>query len=365
MKISACLIVKNEEKVLEMTLPTLKEGVDEIILVDTGSSDRTVEIAEKYGAKVYHFAWIDDFSAARNESLKYAGGDWVIWVDADEFIRSEDLSALRKTLEASQEEAYLLPISECPLGTTEGSSFYFRVKAFKNGCGIHFEREFNEQVYRADGRLLETKAFLPSVKIYHWGRNLSKETMQGKKERNFRILEEVLQKNPQDAHYHFLLANNYADVGEKGKAAEEYGKVIELDSGALAAASRVKRARILVDDGHYDEAYELLKTAAAVQPWNAEVFNLIAIVYLSIGNTEKAVQVLEHSRQLTPPQNYPMGIDLTQFGYFPNYLLGNASLLSGDKKKALEAFKSAYALNPEAGLRSKIENLEKEVDSNV
>ncbi len=324
MKLSACLIVKNEEKTLELTLPNLKAAMDEIILVDTGSSDRTVEIAEKYGAKVYHFTWIDNFAAARNESLKYASGDWIIWVDADEFIKPEDFKALRKTLEGSREDAYLLPITECPLGTTDGSGFYFRVKVFKNGCGFHFERAFNEQVYRADGQLLETKAFLPSVKIYHWGRNLGKETMQGKKERNFRILEEVLQKNPQDAHYHFLLANNYSDVGEKEKAAEEYGKVIELDSGVLAAASRVKRARILVDAGRYDEAYDLLKTAAAVQPWNAEVFNLIAVIYLSIGSTEKAIQVLEHALKLSPPENYVMGVDKTQYDSLPKYLLSKA-----------------------------------------
>ena len=86
MKISACMIVKNEADNLAKTLPSLSQVVDEIIVVDTGSTDETVAVAEKYGAKVLHFTWCDDFSAARNYSLRYATGDWVMWTDADELI---------------------------------------------------------------------------------------------------------------------------------------------------------------------------------------------------------------------------------------------------------------------------------------
>ncbi|MEK7296417.1 MAG: glycosyltransferase, partial [Planctomycetota bacterium] len=73
-KLSACLIVKNEESVLPRCLESIRTFVDEIIIVDTGSNDHTIEIAHSYGARVYHFSWIDDFSAARNESLRHARG---------------------------------------------------------------------------------------------------------------------------------------------------------------------------------------------------------------------------------------------------------------------------------------------------
>src|SRR5690242_5378631 len=81
--ISACLIVKNEEANLLRCLGSIRSSVDEIVVVDTGSTDRTVSVAESLGARVFHFEWCDDFSAARNESLRHAIGDWIIWVDGD------------------------------------------------------------------------------------------------------------------------------------------------------------------------------------------------------------------------------------------------------------------------------------------
>src|SRR5690242_19447443 len=93
--ISACLIVKNEEDNLARCLGSVASAVDEIVLVDTGSTDRTVEIAEQFGARVFHFTWCDDFSAARNESLRHARGEWILWVDGDDELVEAQPDALR------------------------------------------------------------------------------------------------------------------------------------------------------------------------------------------------------------------------------------------------------------------------------
>src|SRR5690348_3827247 len=82
--ISLCMIVKNEEKYLERCLKSVEGVVDEIIIVDTGSTDQTTEIAEKFGAKILRYQWNDDFSSARNYSLKNAKCDWILILDADE-----------------------------------------------------------------------------------------------------------------------------------------------------------------------------------------------------------------------------------------------------------------------------------------
>ncbi|MDE3076948.1 MAG: glycosyltransferase family 2 protein, partial [Chloroflexota bacterium] len=94
--ISACLIVKNEEANLGRCLRSLKGKVDEVIVVDTGSTDGTVEIARQGGARVAYFPWCDDFSAARNESLKLAASDFIIWIDADEELIEHKPGALAK-----------------------------------------------------------------------------------------------------------------------------------------------------------------------------------------------------------------------------------------------------------------------------
>ena len=89
-RISQCMIVKNEEKNIEKALSWGKGVVSEQIVVDTGSTDRTVELAEKMGAKVYHFEWIDDFSAAKNFAISKAKYEWIALLDADEYFSEED-----------------------------------------------------------------------------------------------------------------------------------------------------------------------------------------------------------------------------------------------------------------------------------
>ena len=92
--ISLCMIVKNEEKVLKRCLESIKDAVDEIIIVDTGSTDSTKKIAQKYTDKVYDFQWINDFSAARNEAFSKAKMDYQMWLDADDVFPKESLDKL-------------------------------------------------------------------------------------------------------------------------------------------------------------------------------------------------------------------------------------------------------------------------------
>ena len=93
--LSLCMIVKNEEKHLVRCLRSVRDVVDEMIIVDTGSTDKTKDIAKIFGAKLYDYPWTGDFAAARNESLKYATGDWILILDADEVISSRDFDELK------------------------------------------------------------------------------------------------------------------------------------------------------------------------------------------------------------------------------------------------------------------------------
>ena len=103
MKISVCLIVKNEEEKLWRCLASLANYVDEIIITDTGSNDSTIEIAKKYTDKIYFFEWIHDFSAARNFCQSHASWDYILWIDADEWFETSDIKALIKTIKENPE----------------------------------------------------------------------------------------------------------------------------------------------------------------------------------------------------------------------------------------------------------------------
>jgi glycosyltransferase involved in cell wall biosynthesis len=102
-EISACLIVKNEEKMLPRCLQSIA-GVDEIVVCDTGSTDGTVKIAESFGAKIVYFKWIDDFAAARNYVKNFATHDWILSIDADEFLEQNHLQKIRQRIESCRED---------------------------------------------------------------------------------------------------------------------------------------------------------------------------------------------------------------------------------------------------------------------
>jgi glycosyltransferase involved in cell wall biosynthesis len=94
-RVSLCLIAKNEEANLPACLGSVADLVQDIVVVDTGSTDRTKNVAAGFGARVFDFAWVDSFAAARNESLHQAGGDWILWLDGDEHFDEENRGKLR------------------------------------------------------------------------------------------------------------------------------------------------------------------------------------------------------------------------------------------------------------------------------
>ena len=110
MRVSLCMIARNEALTLPRCLTSVAGLVDEIIVVDTGSSDNTRTVAQELGAQVHDFAWVDDFAAARNESLRHASGDWIFWLDGDEHLDADNRAKLRTLLDGLTDEnaAYLM-----------------------------------------------------------------------------------------------------------------------------------------------------------------------------------------------------------------------------------------------------------------
>lgn len=139
--LTVCIIAKNEENTIKDCLESIKSVTNEIIVVDTGSTDNTKEIASQYTDKIYDFVWCDDFSAARNETLKHATSDWILVIDCDE--RLSDPERLKKLLEYKNVDAWLL-VQETPCENNK--TLCHTTRLFRNHKNIYWQNKIHEVV---------------------------------------------------------------------------------------------------------------------------------------------------------------------------------------------------------------------------
>ncbi|MEM5609555.1 glycosyltransferase family 2 protein [Bacillus thuringiensis] len=146
--ISLCLIVKNEEQTLNNCLSSVKGIPDEIIIVDTGSTDRTKEIARKWTSHVYDFEWIDDFSAARNASFQYATKDYILWLDADDVLEQEQSRKLKQLKESLSEGVDAVSMKYLMLNSEEKgiTSYTTRLRLVKREKGFKWKGIVHEDL---------------------------------------------------------------------------------------------------------------------------------------------------------------------------------------------------------------------------
>ena len=206
------MIVKNEEQYLRDCFLSIKDLVDEIVLVDTGSTDNTIKIAEEFGAKVFNFTWVNDFSAARNFALGKSTGDWILYLDADERLDHYSISEVRKILESNASLACYCTVKSYDAEESRDNSLRYP-RLFTNSQEIKFTGKVHEQI---EPSLLKNKyhIFNSSILIHHIGYNISKEEKNKKAHRNLSLLMEEynLQKS---AYCAFQIAQSYNVLGEK------------------------------------------------------------------------------------------------------------------------------------------------------
>ncbi|TCK98515.1 glycosyltransferase involved in cell wall biosynthesis [Natranaerovirga hydrolytica] len=219
--ISLCMIVKNEEALLARCLDTIKDIVDEINIVDTGSTDRTVEIAKQYTDRVFFFEWIGNFAAARNESFKYATKEYILYLDADDVVLEEDrakLKELKETLDPSVDSVSMY----YDAGTDEFGNVTLR---YRRNRLVKREKNFLwcgdcHQYLAVNGKIINADIAITHKKIKHAvGRTVS-------------IYEKKIERgddfSPRD---YFYYGNELRENGHYEKAIESYDKNIALKEG--------------------------------------------------------------------------------------------------------------------------------------
>jgi tetratricopeptide (TPR) repeat protein len=228
-KLSLCMIVKNEERFLRGCLESVKGIVDEIVIVDTGSTDSTLDIAREYGAKIVPHVWTDDFSEARNVSLANATGNWALWMDADEELAPESREILRQAIETAPANigGYMvmfrnwLTVPERRPGTE--MAIHHACRVFRRVPGVRFVGRIHEQNLRSLQELGYTYAKQEGLILDHFG--YAGEIMSGrnKHERFIRMLHREVDENPMEEFrtFHlFNLGNAYFTFGDMDNAAK-------------------------------------------------------------------------------------------------------------------------------------------------
>lgn len=221
--LTASLIVRNEEKFLGACLASLQGAVDEIVVVDTGSTDRSKEIAESAGACVYDFQWTNNFSEARNRALDLSTGEWILYIDADEKVRPETVSNLRAELSDPSHVGYEVLLHPRPNQTP-----YWVLRLFRNHPSVRFRGIIHENMWPA----LQDFCARRGGKIGKSALVLDHDGYEGNQEaknaRNFPLLLESLKQDPGRVYSWCHLASIYLDRKEPQLAKEAWLSALEL-----------------------------------------------------------------------------------------------------------------------------------------
>jgi glycosyltransferase involved in cell wall biosynthesis len=343
MKISLCMIVKNEEATLSKCLGSVKNVVDEMVVLDTGSTDNTTQIAEKFGAKVHHFEWCNNFSAARNEALKYVTGDWILVLDADETLTQKIVPQLKQAVR--REEYLLINLLRHEVGA-EQSPYSLVSRLFRNHPKIRFSRPYHALVDDSVSEILTQEphwqvGYLDGVALAHTGYQKSAIAQQDKYTKAQAAMEEFLATHPHDPYVCSKLGALYVETGNivegikllaQGVAycEEEYETLYELYYHLGIAYSRLQNSKNAI--AHYDAAiklpiYPILKLGA---------YNNMGNLLKATGNFPGAKAAYETTIKIDPSfaiGYYNLGMTLKEMGLF---------------KDAILAYRKAIELNPKS-----------------
>lgn len=262
MKISACMIAKNEEQSITRCIDSYKGIVDEIIVVDTGSVDNTIAIAKSLGAKVYHFEWINDFSKAKNFALSKAKGDWIIFLDADEYFDKQmarNIPKLIKKYGRGKTEILACKMYNIDEVTGNNLADFAQTRIFKNTGRIHYANAIHERLSSKNRHINAVYIEENELVIYHTG--YSEDRIISKAERNLELLLLELEKPVIDPSMYHFLSDTYLTLKEYEKSIEYAKKFLD---------NRVKL------EGLNNKVYQNLITAMVEKKYEwSEIYSVI------------------------------------------------------------------------------------------
>ena len=353
--ISLCMIVKDEEKLLPDCLKSIKNFVDEIIIVDTGSSDRSIEIAQRYGAKLFQHPWENNFAGHRNQSISYATGDWIFIMDADEEFVHSGTELLRKAVKDDSIDSIAIQVIN-PVNNGKEVSIFNSIRVFRNNGKIKYEGTVHNKVVG------HTRTNFYPAQIIHHGYNLDEWKMKAKFERTSSLLKELIDKEPDNPLPHHYLAVSYMNMGPIDPA--YYDRAIYESSHAIKLSARQQNKDLTYIGSYYvvaashlnlgntAMAEDICRKALDIYPNHLDSYFLLAKIHDKNGNYMEAVHCAERYLAIREEiENHPERFGTTVNQNFSAIwlmmiILGKAQYGSDAKESARKIFRDVSRDNP-------------------
>ncbi|HYW11844.1 MAG TPA: glycosyltransferase [Longimicrobium sp.] len=353
MRISACLITRDEARFLPGCLRSLRDAADEIVVVDTGSRDDTVSIARDFGCTVLHHPWNDDYAAARNVGLHAAGGDWIVVIDADErLMGGGEMRAL--AAEAGPETGGFLieredVVRHPATGRTERYPIGM-VRLFRRDPRIRYVGRVHERpgdTIRAAGYEIRSTHRL---RLTHLVSARPDEELAAKQRRYLALLDAEIAARPGDPWPRYYRAKTVWYLGGHAQADAELAALAAdpRHPGPQRASAHAMRAALAVHSGRPAEALAHVEASLAAFAFQSLAHFLRGEALLALGRFDEAAEAYGRVRESMDPRVVTEWIpgDLYLPAETRAYKLGSCRLAAGDAPAALAHFRHGMAANP-------------------
>jgi glycosyltransferase involved in cell wall biosynthesis len=303
-RLSLCMIVKDEEDYIGKCLNSVKDVVDEIIIVDTGSSDRTVEICKSFGAQVFDFPWNESFADARNYGLERATGDWILWLDADEVVEASDVYKLRDVLYFDDLIISIHLINYYGDGVDPNKTFDIaHTRLFQNHKGFKFINKIHEMLNVIEVFSPEDSPIIKTspIKVYHYGYLEAVNENKKKFERNLKMLEVELEQKNYSPWIEYHIASEYYRVKQFSKAFDYVNRsIMGFLKQLQTPPSLLYRLKysILISSGSIEGAWPSIERAVILYPDYVDLHFYKGLILFIKDSFKEALEVFEHCLEM-------------------------------------------------------------------
>lgn len=354
LRLSLCMIVRDEQEMLPQCLEAVAGAVDEIVIVDTGSRDQTIEIARSFGARVIERPWTGSFAQARNASFDAANGDWLIYLDADEVLVREDAALLRELTGRTWREAFYLSETSYTGEAEEGSAVVHNaLRMFRNRPEYRFEGRLHEQIaHRLPGYLPERFEAV-DVRVEHFGYLGTVREARGKSRRNIELLQMQLDEGDTTPFLRFNLGCEHASAGDQAAALEQFEQAWQALEGQADRESHKFVPALLSRLVKALRVRDLLEDARTRASQGLELFpdftDLVfeqALIARALGEHERAIERCERCLEMgDAPRRYTATVGTGS--YLPMLQLAELRQERGDSVAAIEMLERCVSEYPQ------------------